>query len=34
MTDFTVSEPEGLKTKKMIYWISGHLEVLLHFACA
>jgi hypothetical protein len=31
MTDFTVSEPEGLKTKKMIYWILGILEVLLAF---
>ena len=31
MTDFTVHEPEGMRTKKMIYWILGILEVLLAF---
>jgi len=31
MTDFTVSDPGSLKTKKMIYWVLGILEVLLAF---
>lgn len=31
MGDFSVSEPEGLKTRKMIYWILALLETLLAF---
>lgn len=31
MRDFSVSEPEGMRTKKMIYWVLALLEILLVF---
>lgn len=31
MGEFSVSEPEGSRTKKMIYWILALLETLLAF---